>query len=96
MGESVGWPSVAAADPGLAPGPAAALTSGSIKSVPAGAGCQDRHVSLAIIGQQGPHGGAGVMASRMDHFFQRIVRFSFINVTCKVPMSPICQMMPSP
>jgi Sigma-70 region 2 len=23
------------------------------------------------------------MASRMDHFFQRIVRFSFINVTCK-------------
>jgi hypothetical protein len=28
-------------------------------------------------------GGAGVMASSMDHFFQRIARFSLINVTRK-------------
>jgi hypothetical protein len=27
--------------------------------------------------------GAGVIVSRMDHFFQQIARFSFINVTCK-------------
>jgi hypothetical protein len=58
--------------------------AGGIKSYPAGAGCQDRHVSLAIIGHQGSHGmGAGVIAGRMDHFFQRIARFSFINVRCK-------------